>query len=268
MKTTACAMISAMVMWAAVMPRPGYAAEKGVAATVKALEEDEKQKVLSVMKDNQDAVVMVEIVVNITATYQGQQRSPREKKLRINGTTIDESGLTVISNSRSDPMALLSSRMKKLPGFSVDVEVLESKLILNDGTELPAKVALKDADLDLAFVVPAETQKGLAHVTLDPDTDPSLLDLVCSISRMDLSANRTPLIHLGRVAGIIEKPRTYYVGPGVSPGLPAFDEDGRCFGLFLRRKGPDGPSGSPVILPASDVLEIARQLMKKKSGEQ
>lgn len=268
MKHAAYSMICAMLVWVAAMPRPGYAAGGTVKATIEALEQEEKKQVLSIMKDNQDAVVMVEIVVNMTATYQGKQRPPQEKKLRLNGTTIDESGLTVISNSRSDPMALLSGRMKKLPGLSIDVEVLQSKLVLNDGTEIPAKVALKDADLDLAFVVPAETQKGLTHVTLVPDVDPALLDLVCSISRMGLSANRTPLIHLGRVAGIIEKPRTYYVGPAVSPGLPAFDEDGRCFGLFLMRKGPDGPTGSPVILPASDVLDIARQLTKKKPGEQ
>ena len=57
------------------------------------------------------------------------------------------------------------------------------------------------------------------------------------------------------------------MGASSNPGLPAFDKDGKCFGLFLRRMGTDGPKGSAVILPAEEILTAAKQLKEKAKTE-
>ena len=243
------------------------AAEDDLEAKIEAIQKEKKARILSVVEKNKESVVIVEIVVNATISIQGQQRPPQEQKIRLNGTTISEDGVTVISNSRSDPMAQLGSRARKMPGLKIDIEVLESKIILNDGTEIPAKIVLKDQDLDLAFVKPKEEKKGMAHVKLAADTKPELLDSVTGIMRLDMEANRTTIIKTGQIGGIIEKPRKYYQGPSMNPGLPAFDSDGRCIGLFLRRMGTSGPTGSPAILPAEEILTAVKQIGQKGAEE-
>jgi hypothetical protein len=154
-----------------------------------------------------------------------------------------------------------------MPGLKIDIEVLESKIILNDGTEIPATIVLKDQDLDLAFVKPKEENKDMSHVKLVEDTKPELLDTVIGITRLDMEANRTTIIKTGQIGGIIEKPRKYFHGPSLNPGLPAFDMEGRCIGLFLRRMGTSGPKGSPVILPAEEIITAMKQIGRKGAEE-
>ena len=241
--------------------------EEDIKRIVSEHEASQKKNLLGIMEANKDAVVMVEIAIKLSGAFRGRQMPPQERKFRLNGTVISKEGLVVISNSSADPMATLG-HLKNNPEANLNAEVLKSKIVLNEGTEISAKVVLKDQDLDLAFVMPSEKQeKEFVHVKLDPTVPPDLLDVVCSVSRMDLTANRTPLIQIGRISGIIKKPRTYYVGPALGAGQAAFNTDGKCFGLFLRRQGNDGPTGSPVILPAEEVLEAAKPLLKKKEEE-
>ena len=254
-------MLTGLLMLLAVTA--AHAADGDLEAKIRELQKAKKAKIMEIADKNKESIVIVEIVVKATVSFNGQQRPAQEQKLRLNGTMISQDGTTVVSNSRSDPMAQLGSRAKNMPGLKIDMEVLESKIILNDGTEVPAKVVLKDADLDLAFVKPDEPQKDMAHVTLCPDCKPEILDSVISVTRLDLEANRTVVIKSGSIGGIIEKPRKYYVGASSNPGLPAFNKDGKCFGLFLRRMGTSGPTGGPVILPAEEILTAVKQLKEK-----
>ena len=76
---------------------------------------------------------------------------PQEQKLEALGTIIAEDGLTVLSLSRVDPTATLLSRIRT-PGGSVNVNYTEVLLLMQDGTEVPAKLLLKDTDLDLSLI--------------------------------------------------------------------------------------------------------------------
>ncbi len=225
-----------------------------------------KAKILQIMEKNKDAIIVVEFVINLTV--QGQSR---EQKIRLNGTAINEAGLAIVSNSMTDVAATMRRRLgARGAQLAIESSVLDVKIILNDGTEIPAKIALKDDDLDLMFVRPKKKKEGrkFTFITLDKECKPGMLDSVLTIARMDMSTNRAPLVNAGMVRGIIKKPRTYYVVNPVGLGLPAFDKNGRCFGLYLRRKGRGGvPMGRALVLPAEDILEIVAQVPAEKPTE-
>ena len=86
---------------------------------------------------------------------------PQEQKLEALGTIIAEDGLTVLSLSRVDPTATLLSRMRA-GGGTVNVNYTEVLILMQDGTEVPARLVLKDSDLDLAFVLPLKGGKSEA----------------------------------------------------------------------------------------------------------
>jgi hypothetical protein len=80
------------------------------------------------------------------------------------------------------------------------------------------------------------------------------------------------------VGALIERPRTFYVlsGAPASMGTPAFSAAGKLVGLLTLRQVDPGRSSMfsmmggaeamgllPVILPAGDVLEIAKQATEK-----
>ena len=55
--------------------------------------------------------------------------------------------------STVDPQSKILSRLRS-GSASVQVSYTEVLILNPDGTEIPAKILLKDADLDLAFVLP------------------------------------------------------------------------------------------------------------------
>ena len=236
---------------------------KGLQAELETLGEGKKKELLAVMNDNKESLVLVEIAVKIKANIRGQERPPQENKFRIPGTMIRKDGLTVVSMQRADPSIGIKARLQNQPGVKVEVDVLSCMIILNDATELEAKFVLKDEDLDIGFIMPSEKQEeAFSHVKLDESVKPKLLDSVTLVSRMDFDANRTPVIRKGSISAIIEKPRVYYYGPASTPGLPAFDKDGKCFGLYLMRKTVMNKKPMTLILPAKEILSAVKKIKK------
>jgi len=95
----------------------------------------------------QHAIVTVQTVLKVSA----QSGRSNESRRELTGTVLDPSGLTVLALSACDPTEMYR-RMSEDP--KVEIEVSDIKLLLDDGTELPAQVVLRDKDLDLAFVRP------------------------------------------------------------------------------------------------------------------
>src|SRR5208337_285084 len=76
-----------------------------------------------------------------------------EQKLQCLVAVIDPSGLAVTSLTG---LPQQTTRKLRYGSQTIEVEcqVEEVKYRLNDGTELPARLVLKDEDLDLAFLAP------------------------------------------------------------------------------------------------------------------
>ena len=140
------------------------------------------------------------------------------------GTIVDASGLIVTSLARIDPSAMMASMGSSFRG--VESSLQDVKVVLGDGTEVPAQIVLKDTDLDLAFVRIDMTSKEAKGITFKP------IDLADSAK----------------------------VGPGDGIiGLSRADESVGLIGIGILRPGRVITKSSVAIVSAEDVKEVAEQ---------
>jgi S1-C subfamily serine protease len=165
-------------------------------------------------------------------------------------------------------------------GLEIASEPTDIKVRLSDGREVQATIALRDEDLGIAFVRPtAAPEKPFVAINLADDAQPAMLDEVIVFGRMGRVGGWAPSAALRDIGGIIVKPRTFYVlaGDASGVGTPAFLPNGKVVGVLTLRQiptdrasplaamnGPEGLGLLAVILPAADVLEIAKQATEKK----
>jgi hypothetical protein len=218
------------------------------------------------LSEHADCVTWVSVTVRVELSAGGRSMPPQEQKLEALGTIIAEDGLTVLSLNKVDPTANILSRIRS-PGASVNVNYTEVMLLMQDGTEVPAKLLLKDSDLDLAFVLPIEERRNefkdivFSRVPKQASVDetPIILDEVVSIGKLRKTLYRQSTLRRGWVNAVIEKPRTYFVIENTSPGTPVFNSMGNWLGVVVYKMVSGRPS-EIVTLPAMDILEIAEQV--------
>ena len=247
--------------------------------------QDSRGAARDVVKKWQSAIVNVRIVLKMRMSMGGREMQASDDPVDAVGTVIDPSGLTVLSLGALNPGALMSKIMSgnsgsgSEPQVEITSEPTDVKIRLSDGTELPARIVLRDEDLDLAFLRPTrKPEKPLVSIDLNQSAKPSLLDQVLVLTRLGRVGGWSAGASLHDVGAIIEKPRTFYVLAGTtsSMGTPAFMTNGRIVGLLTLRQieagrasmaamvgGSEGLGMLAVILPAADVLEIAKQAPEK-----
>lgn len=247
--------------------------------------QDERAAARDLVKKWQDAVINVRVVLKMRISMGGREMQSMDDAVDTVGTVIDPSGLTVMSLGALNPGAMMNKVMGGVGGGAPErpefgSEPTEVKLRLADGREIPARIVLRDEDLDLAFLRPAAKQdKPFVAVSLADAARPAMLDQVIVLSRLGRVGGWTPAAWLQYVGAIIERPRTFYVteaGGSNALGVPAFLPSGKIVGLLTLRSVDTGRAGMfammggseglgmlPVILPAADILEIAKQATEK-----
>jgi S1-C subfamily serine protease len=246
--------------------------------------QDSRAAARDVVKRWQEAVVNVRVVLKMRMSMGGREMQASDDPVDTVGTVIDSSGLTVLSLGSLNPGAMMSKLMgagggNGQPAVEITSEPTEVKIRLSNGRELPAKIVLRDEDLDLAFLRPTtKPETPLVALDLTDAAKPALLDQVLVLSRLGRVGGWTAGAALYDVGAIIEKPRTFYVLAGASSGVgtPAFLTNGRVVGLLTLRQidagrasmasmmgGTESMGMLGVILPAADVLEIAKQAPEK-----
>lgn len=223
-----------------------------------ALTEAEADAGRLLLKRYADVVVGVEMVVTLKGMQGDKPLPPREQKREVNGTFLNEKGLAVLSLATVDPRVGIPPAM--LAQIRLDEpEFKEVKLRLADGTEIPARVVLKDADLDLAFVAPeTPLAQPVPHLDLAASAEAVILGTYYDIARGSKLAQRVPVVRVVNVTGIIEKPRRYLLMNEYSPGCPVFDPQGRVLGVSVRHIA-GAQSAGMIVLPIADIAEIAAQ---------
>jgi hypothetical protein len=225
-----------------------------------ALPETEAAAGRAVVQRYADTIIGVELVVTLKVSIGDRAMPPREQKREVNGTVIAATGLTVISLGEIDPRA--AAGLAAQPNLRMeDPDFKEVKLRLADGTEIPARIVMKDADLDLAFVAPLPdiaAGRKFSFVNCDETAQPVVLGTYFDVSRTPKLQQRVPLVRDINVIGMIEKPRRFILATGYTPGCPVFDAAGRILGINVRYIA-GGQQAGFVILPAADVAEIAKQ---------
>jgi hypothetical protein len=232
----------------------------------------------AIFNQYQHTVVTVEIVLKSKVSVGGTPGQANESRQDVTGTVIDPAGLTALSLSATDPGQMMRNIMggEDESKFKVETELSDVKILLADGTEVPAEVVLRDQDLDLAFIRPkTRLNAPLPALDLTKSGKAEVLDEVIALNRLGDVAARAYAASVERIAAIVERPRLFYIPANsmttTTLGAPAFLPDGRVLGLFVIRsqKGHGGGAMNMfnaqrenlagIIVPAADVLKAAKQ---------
>ncbi len=219
------------------------------------------------------AVVSVRIQSRTIMTMEGRESSREESESEATGCVVNAKGLTAVSLSAVDPGSLYSDLMKSTggDGFDMRTEITDIKLRLPDGKEVAAEVAVRDRDLDLAFVSPKTPLSApAAFVDLAAGTEAQILDQVVLVWRLGKQNSWATVAQKRDIAGVLTRPRKMYLmeagsmGSEEQLGCLALGAEGKALGMQLLRKvpsaGKDRPQVLLVILPAKEIAAIAKQV--------
>ncbi|HVP61107.1 MAG TPA: trypsin-like peptidase domain-containing protein [Myxococcaceae bacterium] len=214
------------------------------------------------------AVVTIRLVLKLKLG--GQEH---EQKMEVPGVVIDPSGLTVASASSIDPSGAIRRMVDaQRQRVTLESEVKETVILLEDGTELDAAVVLKDSDLDLAFIRPRDAGLKLSAVTVRPRSGTvPLLTRVFVLGRLGKLGSRALAVATGEVRAYVRGPAPYYVTDGETSsfvGSLAYTADGVPLGFLVKRfatsidaqaGGRGSDSVMTVLRPVDKVVELAAQ---------
>src|SRR5262249_42741677 len=139
-----------------------------------------------------------------------------------------------------------------------------------DGREVPAQFVLRDRDLDLAFLRPAETNLKLPHVSMVKAPLPELLDDLLVVYHLGKALKREAAVALAQVEAVVRKPRPLLVLNRYALGLRAFDTSGRAVGVAVMRRLPRTRNSripleeTTVIITAADIQQAIGQIPPAK----
>lgn len=229
-----------------------------------------KEKALALAGSNKDSVVQISATVEIEMTAGDNPTRKEERKLETTGCVLNKDGLIVVPLSTLDVASAADGRTVNTPKGPVKISAKsttkEVKIIMPDGNETPAKVAFKDADLDLAFIRPEKTD-GVTFTPVDMANSAPLgmQDDVIVLGRLGKDLNREPVVMTSEIIALVTKPRNFARIGAPCLGMPVFNGEGKFIGFGINRfsaKGEDsdqGPTSSNVVLPAADLSESAAQ---------
>ena len=202
--------------------------------------EEWSERTRAVVYQSEPAIVTVRLVVKERYAFMGATEETESRTEAI-GTIITPFGLTVASLSAIDPSVSMAAVMEALGETEENrssSEVTDTRILLQDGRELPGRVVLRDRDLDLAFIRPVDTPtEPLPYVDLTQSVEVKLLEPLLVLGRMGMVGNRQTLATALRVGSVIQRPRTLYVPSGADAapyaGGPVFASDGKPVGSLV-----------------------------------
>jgi len=241
-----------------------------------------EEKGRAILEKNQPSVITVQMVIKQKFSATGMGSQENENKEEATGFVIDPSGLTVLALSSTDPSGFLDNMMSSMgemgDKFKMESNLSDVKLLLDDGSEVPGQVVLRDKELDLAFVRPTTPPAHpMAFIDLSKAGEAQVLDPVIALNRLGKVANRACSANIEHVQAVVRKPRTFYI-PGNDPthsglGSPVLTLDGNLLGVLVMRsiKGERGGGGLmsmmggmgsnmvAIVVPVADIKEAATQ---------
>lgn len=230
-----------------------------------------REKGMALSAAYKDAVIYLSAVAEIEVTLGEGPSKKEERKLEVLGTVISKDGLIVTPLSALDVASSVDGRTVNSPRGPVKISAKgttkEVKILMSDGSEIPAKLVSKDPDLDLAFVRPedADSAKKLTPVDSANYAPLQLLEDVIVLGRLNKELNREGVVFTSEIVSLIRKPRTFGKIGSAALGMPVFNSEGKFLGIGVNRFSSkndtesQSPSASSVILPAEDILESASQ---------
>ena len=173
-----------------------------------------KDKALALATAHKDSVLFLSAVVEIEVTAGDSPAKKEERKVEMLGTVIGADGLIVVPLSTLDVASTIDGRTVNTQQgpmkLSAKGTTKEVKILMPDGSEVAAKVAFKDPDLDLAFIRPEKPDAvKLTPVNTAENAPLTLLEDVIILGRLGKDLNREPVVLTNEVISLITKPRTF-----------------------------------------------------------
>ncbi len=228
-----------------------------------------KEKATAIAAQYKDSTLFISAVVNIEVTAGDMPTQKEEKKMEVIGTVINKDGLMVAPLSTLDAAATMDGRTVNTPKgplkLAAKSDIKEVKIIMPDGSEVDAKVVLKDVDLDLVFIKPDKKADNFTPINTADNAPITLLDDVIVLGRLGKDLNREAMIVTGEVISVVKKPRVFGKITAPATGMPVFNDQGKFIGIGINRLSSKGATdgnvaGSAVLLPAADLIESASQV--------
>ena len=236
------------------------------AASAQAQTPDERTGARALLAKYGDAVITVLGTTKVRINQGGREVQNRDERIQSTATILDASGLAVMSLTTIDPSDLIMASAARggragAPPVTVSAEPADLRFRMADGKEVPARLVLRDKDLDLAFLRPVEKPAGPVVALETESARPTAVDLLVVLQRLPEVAGWQASAAFGLVQAVVEKPRLFYIVNTSALGAPVFDTRGRFVGVVLRLRNEDGdgPAAPPIVLPANDIREVAKQ---------
>jgi len=212
------------------------------------------------LAEKADAVVVVRATVSMTVAAGDRPSQSEDRSVETLGTVVSPEGLVLVSAAAIDPGVLADGRTVQTPGgpirLSVVSDIKEAFLVLGDGTELAARVVIKDKDLNLALLAPvAKPAQPLVALDPAPGAELKVADEVIVLGRMGKGLERAPRVDIDQVCAVIAKPRPLAIIHIPFPGCPVLDLGGRLAGVTTAKpEGDDLESGQGIGMTPVVVL--------------
>lgn len=256
----------------------GLAATPALAQTA-----EERGTARDIVAKRGDAIVRVMGTLKARMSASGRDNAMPDQAVQASATVLDPTGLTVVTLSAIDPGSFMA-RNPNLAArkMSMTTEIVDLKLRLADGKEVPANIVLRDSDLDLLFIRPT-TAPASPMSALDSSAGTlAAMDPVVIVQRFGEATGWKTAAALGTVEVVVDRPRTFYqvamITTGNGIGATVFDMKGQFAGIVTLRPTEEAKANAlsglngdalraigviPSVLPASDIREIAKQASGK-----
>ncbi len=198
------------------------------------------------------------VTVAVTISAEDQQL-----EVEAEGLVVDDTGLIMTTNTAIDPFS-----MSPDAGGAVS-NVVSAKIVLPGGTEVPARLMLRDKTRNLAFLRPLQPLNLPALPIATSTATAQQGDNISILGRLGKAGNRLPSVTNLRLLAVIDKPRTLYVLPldaASKLGEAAFNEAGELLGVISLRVGTAGRASFnetdrylATIIPCADAFTVAQQ---------
>ena len=198
------------------------------------------------------------VTVAVTISAEDQQL-----EIEAEGLVVDDSGLIMTTNTAIDPYSMSPDANGAVSN------VVSAKIVLPGGTEVPARLLLRDKTRNLAFLRPLQPLNLPALPLATSTATAQQGDNINILGRLGKAGNRLPSVTTLRLLAVIDKPRTLYVLPldaASKLGEAAFNEQGELLGVVSLRVGTAGRASFnetdrylATIIPCADAFAVAGQ---------
>ena len=234
------------------------------------------QTAKKILDSYQNALVKVVGVSTMEAQIEGLGNPgvPQESRFTSNGIVLDDSGLIITSFpkiGRMLPAVNISGERHKL---TVSTTYSNLKIVLFDGTTIPARIIFEDKDLGIKLLLPEhalkeEVQKKITVFDLEPEEDVKQFDRYIAIRRLSKDLNYTATADFGLIHAVVDKPRKTYILPA-RPNTPICSSSGKFLGVSVwypnqnmqRMAGFQEIAGGIRVIPAAKIRALVLEAKK------